>query len=267
MATIEIHDKMEEWEHFDDSVCVHIFLYLLIKAKKNQTTWKGHRIKRGQLVCSRGQISAATGISPDVVKYRMPKMKGNELEWEIIEHEGRKYTLITILNYSKHQKRDSGEKTPAQKQADTKAKNKTIVKQFRKPTLEEVETYIKERVAKGRPEVDAEQFWNFYQSKGWRVGNQPMKEWHCAVVTWEKREIDKGNVGSRPVAKSANKATPKQMMTDWIDANPNFKQWHGMSLRDFCDVIAVDLADIDDYKFKVKYGVSKSYARQIKEPY
>jgi hypothetical protein len=36
--------------------------------------------------------------------------------------------------------------------------------------------------------VDAQQFVDFYASKGWRVGNQPMKDWRAAVRTWERRE-------------------------------------------------------------------------------
>ena len=36
--------------------------------------------------------------------------------------------------------------------------------------------------------VDAEQFFNFYESKGWVVGKSPMKNWRAAVSTWNKRE-------------------------------------------------------------------------------
>lgn len=55
---------------------------------------------------------------------------------------------------------------------------------FVPPTVEEVAAYCFER-GNG---VDAEQFVAFYASKGWRVGNQPMKDWKQAVITWEKRD-------------------------------------------------------------------------------
>ena len=61
---------------------------------------------------------------------------------------------------------------------------------FVKPTVEEVAAYIK---AKGYT-FDAEQFWNYYESKGWIVGKAPMKSWQSACVTWQKRN---GN-GPRP---------------------------------------------------------------------
>ena len=55
---------------------------------------------------------------------------------------------------------------------------------FRKPTGEEVAGYCRTR----GNNVDAERFWNFYESQGWRVGKNPMKDWQAAVRTWEKRE-------------------------------------------------------------------------------
>lgn len=56
-------------------------------------------------------------------------------------------------------------------------------KKFVKPTLEEVQAYCAER-GNG---IDPEGFIAFYESKGWKIGNQPMKNWKAAVVTWEKK--------------------------------------------------------------------------------
>mgnify|MGYP005760553739 FL=1 len=56
-------------------------------------------------------------------------------------------------------------------------------KRFVKPTLEEVEEYCLNR----KNNIDAQQFIDFYESKGWKVGNQPMKDWKACVRTWEQR--------------------------------------------------------------------------------
>lgn len=53
-----------------------------------------------------------------------------------------------------------------------------------RPTVEEVAAYCRER----GNSVDAERFVDFYASKGWKVGNQPMKDWKACVRTWERRE-------------------------------------------------------------------------------
>ena len=55
---------------------------------------------------------------------------------------------------------------------------------FQKPTIEEIRQYCLEEGYN----VDAEQFFNFYESKGWLVGKSPMKNWRAAVCTWVKRE-------------------------------------------------------------------------------
>ena len=52
------------------------------------------------------------------------------------------------------------------------------------PTVEEVAAYCRELGNR----VDAERFVDFYASKGWKVGNQPMKDWKACVRTWERRE-------------------------------------------------------------------------------
>ena len=54
---------------------------------------------------------------------------------------------------------------------------------FVPPTVEEVAAYCEER----KNGIDPEEFWSFYDSKGWKVGRSPMKSWKSAVVTWEKR--------------------------------------------------------------------------------
>ena len=54
-------------------------------------------------------------------------------------------------------------------------------KRFVPPTVEEVKAYIQE---KGYT-VDAETYWNFYESKGWFVGKNKMKDWRAAVRTWQ----------------------------------------------------------------------------------
>lgn len=56
-------------------------------------------------------------------------------------------------------------------------------KKFVPPSLEEVTAYITE---KGY-EVNAESFISFYESKGWYVGKNKMKNWKAAVANWNQR--------------------------------------------------------------------------------
>ena len=55
---------------------------------------------------------------------------------------------------------------------------------FFKPTIEEIEYYC---IGRYSP-IDAELFFDYYESIGWIVGKSPMKDWKATIRTWEKRE-------------------------------------------------------------------------------
>lgn len=57
-------------------------------------------------------------------------------------------------------------------------------KRFQKPTIEEVKL---ECAKIGLPEIEAEKFFNFYESKGWLVGKNPMRSWKGALANWKIR--------------------------------------------------------------------------------
>jgi len=64
---------------------------------------------------------------------------------------------------------------------------------FIKPTVEEITAYCKER----NNNVDANKFYDYYESNGWHVGKNPMKDWRAAVRTWERKEnYGTGNANS-----------------------------------------------------------------------
>lgn len=77
-------------------------------------------------------------------------------------------------------------------------------KKFVKPTPEEIHQYCLER----NNFVNWQQFYDFYESKGWKVGNQPMKDWKACVRTWERK----------------NKDTKNSNVPEWFDEKIEAKQ-------------------------------------------
>ena len=71
-----------------------------------------------------------------------------------------------------------------------KITNDNKSKRFIKPTVEEIKLYCQER----KNTVNADKFFDFYESKGWKVGNQPMKDWKAAVRTWERSATQKSSL-------------------------------------------------------------------------
>ena len=59
---------------------------------------------------------------------------------------------------------------------------------FVPPTYEEVKAYCDER----KNHVDANKFIDFYESKGWMIGKNKMKNWQAAVRTWEQKDKERG---------------------------------------------------------------------------
>ena len=64
---------------------------------------------------------------------------------------------------------------------------RNVTKQFVIPTIEQIEEYCKER----NNNVNANKFFDFYESKGWLVGKNKMKNWKASVRTWENSKNTK----------------------------------------------------------------------------
>ena len=134
--------------------------------------------------------SAITKWISDLAKYEYIEVeyekKGNEIVQRIIRLSGtHKYDDVftkVVEGYSQKAKENN-----------TSINNTRIKKEiykerkFKKPSLEEVKDYCNER----NNNVNAEQFIDFYESNGWKVGKNPMKDWKACVRTWERNKLNK----------------------------------------------------------------------------
>jgi len=75
-----------------------------------------------------------------------------------------------------------------QDRLDKESIDKDNNKRFTPPTVEEVKAYCQER----NNGIDAEAFVSFYESKGWLIGKNKMKDWKAAVRTWERSRQTEG---------------------------------------------------------------------------
>jgi rubrerythrin len=91
----------------------------------------------------------------------------------------------------KNEEREKSPHTPlkekeARKEEPLYACARTREARFVKPTVEEIAAYCRSR----NNNLDAAQIWDFYESKGWLIGKNKMKDWRSAVRTWERRKKD-----------------------------------------------------------------------------
>lgn len=115
----------------------------------------------------------------------------------MITYEGGAHgTTLTIVNYEFYQNggrtvdranaEHSTEQVPNTRPTNNNDKNENNEKKkvFVPPTVDEVRAYCQER----HNNVDPERFVNFYESKGWMIGKNKMKDFKAAVRNWEKRD-------------------------------------------------------------------------------
>lgn len=191
---IKLHRSLLDWGWHDDPTTGWLFVNLLLMANFSPSEWQGVKIERGQLLTGRKALSIQTGLSEQMIRTSLKHLKTTG---EITIKSTNKFSLITLVNYEKFQS-DADELTskltsiqPAanqqltttEEEKEEKEESKSR-KRFSPPSADEVSAYCRER----RNSVDAQKFCDFYTSKGWKVGSQPMKDWKAAVRTWEKRE-------------------------------------------------------------------------------
>ena len=94
---------------------------------------------------------------------------------------------------SDKEKKVAESETKAKKPVKVKKEKKDSIGLFQKPSLQEIQNYCSER----KNTVNCYKFFNYYESNGWKVGKNPMKDWKAAVRTWEQKqtkEIDGWNL-------------------------------------------------------------------------
>lgn len=186
---IKLYRKFTEWEWYSDISTSRLFLHLILTVNWTDKKWQGICIERGSRVASYQVLSTETGLSVKQVRTAIKKLQSTG---EVAIKSTNKYSVFTVKNYDLYQangKQEAGERQAEDKQRATTKESKEVkkeknnnIKRFTPPTYEQVSTYCKER----NNTVDAERFLDFYESKGWMVGKNKMKDWKAAVRNWER---------------------------------------------------------------------------------
>lgn len=90
---------------------------------------------------------------------------------------------------------------------------KDKVKRFVKPTPEELVAHFE---LKQSNSVEAEKFFNYYESNGWKVGKNPMKKWKAAAANWMKNNTQPSPTSPAGEGYATAAASRKRLTdTDW----------------------------------------------------
>lgn len=177
-----------------------------------------------------GEEPTLTGLAATLWKLILPNLKNNRKQFENAikggAPKGNKNALKNNPNSTQKQpeinpnstykekdkEKDKERDKEIEKEKSTNVDTKKTAQRFSRPSLDEVRDYI----ASQSYSVDAEAFIDFYEAKGWRVGNNPMKDWKAAVRTWERRNREEGKPNPK---KTTAPDGVKLGAGEWIDAN------------------------------------------------
>jgi len=135
-----------------------------------------------------------------------PNLDANRRKWENGCKEKKKPSEVEAKEEQEISKTEANDKQTISKpegnvdvnvnvNEECKLKSKSESKRFTPPTLEEVKNYCQER----NNSVNPEKWIAHYQSNGWKVGKNSMRDWKAAVRTWEGNSFE-----SKPESTSFN---------------------------------------------------------------
>ena len=164
---------------------------------------------KGQLITTkRGQSSNAKitwarrfGWGISATRHFLEMLEKDEM---ISTHNAHVTTVLTVLNYDSYQTKSipKGFQKDSKKisegfQKDTNNNDNNLNnenkkqekrKRFTPPPLNDIEIYFLE---KDSDQNEAQRFYDFYTSNGWKVGRNPMKDWKASARGWISRNITK----------------------------------------------------------------------------
>jgi hypothetical protein len=194
---IKLYRKFSDWEWFNISEMVHLFIYLLLNANHEDGEWRGVNIQRGQILTGLKILNERTKISNQTLRTCLKRLeKTKEINIKVTN----KYSIITICNYESYQdgqqatnnqpnKELTNNKQATNKQLTTNNNNKEE-KELKKekniipPTFEMVKKYCDER----NNGIDPQYFIDSNSLRGWVYGKNRIKivDWQACIRTWEQ---------------------------------------------------------------------------------
>ena len=209
-----------------DSEYLKAWIYLLFRANFSNANVLVDKmlvnVSKGQFITSLKKLSDDTGMS---IQRLRTFLKLLEIDQMVKIETSSKLTKITICNYDNYQDAQHTANTlptHCQHTANTlpttdknenniKKENKEDLlgdkppkkqkKQFTIPTLEEIQAYCLER----QNMVNPTKFLNYYESNGWKVGKNSMKDWKAAVRNWENNDQTPVKNGQQAISTGAGK--------------------------------------------------------------
>tara|TARA_R100001163_G_C5059424_1_gene196119 strand:+ start:733 stop:1356 length:624 start_codon:yes stop_codon:yes gene_type:complete len=192
---IKLHRSIVDWEWWDDQNCFRLFTTCLIFANHKDKKYRGKLVPRGSFLTGWQDLANRAGLSVQNTRTAFRKLESTS---ELTRKSTGQGTLVTVVKYGDFQvkEKDATSELTSKSTGDQQAVNKPLTttkneknekkggKRFVKPSIHEVDNY---GLSLDPPFYDSERFIDYYESKGWKVGKTPMKDWKAAVRNWNRK--------------------------------------------------------------------------------
>ena len=203
---ITLHRQILNWEWYNDLNTFRLFVHLLLTVNFKDGRFEGRKIRRGQIVTSLSQLATSAGLS---IQQTKTALKHLILTGEITNESCAQHRIITVVKYDDYQqltkeptndqqttnkqsnKQPTSDLTNDQQQYNNDNNNNKVKKEtmeqksvsasrFNQPTKEEIFDFCMDN----NLGLNVDKFYNHYESNGWMVGNNKIKDWKAAVRYW-----------------------------------------------------------------------------------
>lgn len=117
---IKLHRKLLKWEWYSDPNTFRVFMHLLLTASYEGNSFRGHKLKAGQVVCGRKQLAKDLGLSEQSVRTALEHLKSTN---EITIRTTNRFSIITIEKWAMYQSDTDDINQQTDQQANTQATN------------------------------------------------------------------------------------------------------------------------------------------------
>lgn len=213
---IKVYRKILTSAVFSNANTLKVWIWCLVRANWYDATamFDGKEIvlKLGQLITGRYTGSEQCEMNPSTF-YRCLK-KLEEIGNIVIKSDNKK-SLITIVNYEAYQGQMFSEWQQGNNKVTAKEQQSNTDKEVKKerskeervpPTKEDVDNYFSEMGIRN----ESSKFFDYFESNGWRVGRNKMKDWRSAARNWKRRGIEGGMIKPQAIKKTYLCDTCKQ---------------------------------------------------------
>jgi hypothetical protein len=155
---------------------------------------KLYDIKRGQSILSLESWGKRWNWDKSKVRRFMNALQSDSM---IVLESDNITTRLTVCKYETYQSERNANETPVKRKRNANEHQTTPIKEreelkneeqkeenkrFIKPTIEDIK--------KEFPNFNAEHFYNYYESNGWMVGRNKMKDWKSTVKNWIAKDYN-----------------------------------------------------------------------------